>query len=69
MAIVPSITGSFAIYSLILHVPAIVHILSGDVTSTATAQASISNIPPATAVPSGSPVSSDASLEIVPHRS
>ena len=47
----PSVTGAFPMYSLILQVPAIMQRCSSSVTPTATAQASISKAPPATGVP------------------
>ena len=65
----PSIMGWSEINSLMLQVPAMVTSSSGVVMSAATAQASMSNMPPATGVPSGRPVSLAASALILPHRS
>ncbi len=67
--IVPSMTGTREMYSLMLQVPAMTHMLSSSVTSTATAQASISNMPPATGVPAASPVAAAAEGVTAPQRS
>ena len=54
-------------YSFILQVPAIIHNCSSSTIPVAIPQASISNIPPATGVPSNKPVFKAASLVICPH--
>ena len=68
-ATVPFNTGSFRINSLILHVPAIIHISSSPQSPDAIPQAFTSNIPAATGVPSGSRVFSLASFVTYPHMS
>ena len=63
----PSVMICLQMYSLMLHVPAIIHTRSSFAASTAIAQASMSNIPPATGVPALSPVNAATSLVMYPH--
>lgn len=65
----PSRTGFLETYSLMLQVPAITQSLSSSVTSIATAQASMSNMPPATGVPSRRPVAAATREVTSPQRS
>ena len=69
MATSVPVTGWSAMHSLMLQVPVMVHTCPGRVTALAMAQASTSNMPPATGVPGSRPVSRAAASVTWPQRS